>query len=793
MSIITGTVVTAGLVGAVGLAPAATVAGVGISRTQETMESNLADLTDGSAPGVTTLLDANDEPIAWLYKQRRFDVAPDQIAPIMKQAIVSVEDRRFYEHPGVDWQGTARAMVKNIFSGSVQEGASTIDQQYVKNYLLLVDAEDEAEQVAATEQSIPRKLREMRMASDLDKRLSKDEILTRYLNIVPFGNGAYGIEAAARTYFGSHASDLTPLQAATLAGIVQSSSVLNPYTNPEGVIERRNTVLDTMAETGALPVEEVQALKQEPLGVQEVPTGLPNGCITAGNKGFFCDYVIDYLAKKDLPKDKLFTGGYTIHTTLDPAIQEMTHNAVTAQVSPTTPGAAEVLNVVQPGADTRRVLAMTSSRNYGLNLDEGETVLPQPFTRVGAGAGSVFKVFTAATAIERGMGIDNILNVPPRYNAQGMGEGGAPNCPPGYYCVENAGVYRPSMTLRDALAQSPNTTFVQLIQQVGVPAVVDMAVRLGLRDYEDPGSFDGESSIAQYMIDHNLGSFTLGPTAVNPLELSNVAATLASNGVWCEPSPIERITDRNGNDVPIDSPPCEQVIDEGVAHALANAMSSDMVNGTASEAAKNMGWGAPTAGKTGTTETHQSAAFMGFNSNFAAVPYIYNDGTTVAPLCTSPLRQCQEGTLYGGMEPARTWIGLAETLGWPAEGIIPPYDPIYNTGTATQDIPRVTGLAEADARKRLERAGYRVRTEFVPGNGMPKGRAVGVNTAGVTMKGQEVVLQLSDGTKPPTPTPTPRVQRPTSTQAPAPANDPVADLASAVDEAVNQLLQNTGQ
>ncbi|PRQ12241.1 penicillin-binding protein [Corynebacterium sp. 13CS0277] len=751
------------------------------------MAQGLADLTDGTAPGVTTILDAHDQPIAWLYKQRRFEVPSEQIAPIMKQAIVSVEDRRFYEHPGVDWQGTARAMVKNIFSGSVQEGASTLDQQYVKNYLLLVDAEDEAEQLAATEQSIPRKLREMRMASDLDKRLSKDEILTRYLNIVPFGNGAFGIEAAARTYFDTHAAELTPLQAATLAGIVQSSSALNPWTNPEGVVERRNTVLDTMVDTGILPAEEAEALKLEPLGTVEQPIGLPNGCITAGNRGFFCDYVLDYLGKKQLDRDKILAGSYTIHTTLDPNIQDATHAAVTAQVASTTPGVAEVLNVVQPGKDSRRVLAMTSSRDYGLNLEAGETVLPQPFTRVGAGAGSVFKVFTAATAIERGMGIDNLVNVPQRYNALGMGEGGAAGCPAGYYCVENAGVYRPSMSLRDALAQSPNTTFVQLIQQVGVPAVVDMAVRLGLRDYEEPGSFDGSSSIAEYMVEHNLGSFTLGPTAVNPLELSNVAATLASGGTWCEPTPIEKVLDKDGAEVPIDTPACEQAIDEGVAGALANALSADTVNGTASEAAQAMGWTAPTAGKTGTTETHQSAAFMGFNTNFAAVPYIYNDGTTVAPLCTSPLRQCPEGTLYGGMEPTRTWIGLAQTLGWPAEGAIPPYDPVYNTGTATQDIPRVTGLAEADARKRLERAGYRVRTEFVAGNGMPKGRAVGVNTAGVTLKGQEVVLQLSDGTKPPAPT----RQAPTPAPAPAPApvQNTMDELASAVDEAVNQILR----
>lgn len=268
---ITAAAVVAGVAGALALAPVAGVAGVGIARTNETMQSNLADLTDGTTPGVTTITDATGQPIAWLYDQRRYAVDNDEISQHMKDAIVSIEDHRFYEHDGVDIQGTARAMLTNVLAGGVEQGASTINQQYVKNYLIFIDAEDEAEQQAAVEQSIPRKLREMRMASDLDRNLSKDDILTRYLNLVPFGNRSFGIEAAARTYFGISAAELNIPQSALLAGMVQSSEYLNPYTNPEGATNRRDTVLRSMVANGYLDAEQAEAYIAEPLGVLEIP------------------------------------------------------------------------------------------------------------------------------------------------------------------------------------------------------------------------------------------------------------------------------------------------------------------------------------------------------------------------------------------------------------------------------------------------------------------------------------------------------------------------------------------
>lgn len=787
---ITAAAIVAGVAGALALAPVAGISGVGIARTNETMQSNLADLTDGTTPGVTTITDSTGQPMAWLYNQRRYPVSNEQISQHMKDAIVAIEDHRFYEHDGVDIQGTVRAMATNVLAGGVEQGASTINQQYVKNYLLFIDAENEAEQAAAVEQSIPRKLREMRMASDLDRNLSKDDILTRYLNLVPFGNRSFGIEAAARTYFGISAAELSVPQSALLAGMVQSSEYLNPYTNPDGATQRRDTVLRAMANQGIITAEQADAHIAEPLGVLETPATLPNGCIAAGDRGFFCDYALTYLESKGVEKERLMEGGYTITTTLDPQVQDAARAAVSRNVDPMTTGVAEVMNVVEPGTESRNILAMTSSRNYGLNLDAGETVLPQPSSLVGNGAGSVFKVFTAAAAIEQGMGLETVLDVPDRYEAEGLGTGGARNCPPNTYCVENAGNYKDQMTLREALAHSPNTTFIQLIEQVGVPAVVDMSVKLGLRSYEVPGTFDGESSIAEYMKNANLGSYTLGPTAVNPLELSNVGATLASGGRWCEPNPIVSVTDREGQEIFLERPACEQVLDSGVANALAGGMAEDLITGTGARAANVTGWGGQAAAKTGTTESHLSSAFLGFNSGFAAAPYIYNDGTSSSPLCTSPVRQCGSGDLFGGREAAESWFQTANQVPAALNGGLAGHDPKYDLGTTHGVLAEVVGMTEQQARSTLEGQGYRVEVRTVDGT-QPRGRVERALNQGILEPGSTVIIELSRGvTQAPAPQPAPAPRQPSQSPPPIPQ---IPDLTQEdIDEMTNQLRDALG-
>lgn len=735
-----------GILIALAIAPVAGVSGVAVARTNETMQSDVQDLTNGDTPGVSTILDAKGNPLAYIYEQRRHPVKPDEISDAMKKAVVAIEDRRFYEHEGVDLQGNVRALWTNLVAGGVSQGASTLDQQYVKNYLLLVNATTDEERQAATEQSVARKLREMRMATDIDARLSKDEILTNYLNLVPFGNHAFGVEAASRTYFGTDAAHLTVPQAAMLAGMVQSSEYLNPYTNEEGVTERRNVVLQAMVDNGSLSQEDADAFSQQPLGVLDSPATLANGCIGAGDRGFFCDYVLEYLNEKGIDREHLARGGLTVKTTLDPDVQDQALNAVRSHTAPDAEGVAEVMNVIKPGTDSRKVLAMVSSRTYGLDLHNNETLLPQPNSLVGNGAGSVFKLFTAAAALEAGYGIKDKLAVPNRYEAEGLGYGGADNCPPNKYCVENSGNYASTMTMQDTLAYSPNTPFIQLTEQLGVERLVDLAVKLGLRSYEEPGSYDGESSIADHIKESNLGSFTLGPTAVNALELSNVGATVASQGMWCEPNPIEEVTDSHGNEVYLKHTPCERAVDKEVAKALENNMTADTEKGTAADSARAAGFSGQAAAKTGTTESNQSSAFLGFNSAVAAAPYIYNDGTTTSPLCTGPVRQCPSGNLFGGKEPAATFYTMAARVPEAQKGTVPDYDRAYDSGKVSPLIDGLKGKSESQARSALEKAGYKVRTTEVPAPGVGYGKVVRVITGpSGAKKGEEVTLQLSDG------------------------------------------------
>ena len=331
-----------------------------------------------------------------------------------------------------------------------------------------------------------------------------------------------------------------------------------------------------------------------------------------------------------------------IKTTLDPDVQIPVKTAVNDIASPDLDGVASVMSVIKPGKESHPVVAMASNRTYGLNMDAGETMQPQPFSLVGDGAGSVFKVFTTAAAMDMGMGINAQLDAPARFQAKGLGSGGARGCPPATWCVQNAGNYRGTMSVTDALATSPNTAFAKLISQVGVQRTVDMAVKLGLRSYALPGTardYDPESneSLADFVKRQNLGSFTLGPIEVNALELSNVAATLASGGMWCPPNPIAEVIDRDGKPVSVTTETCEQVVPEGLANTLANAMSKDDTGRRhRGGAAGSVGWNLPMSGKTGTTEASRSAGFLGFTNQYAAANYIYDDSTAPGALCSLP-------------------------------------------------------------------------------------------------------------------------------------------------------------
>ncbi|WP_370500582.1 transglycosylase/D,D-transpeptidase PonA2 [Mycolicibacterium sp. jd] len=750
-----GCCLLAGLLAAALMFPFVGGAGTAILRVSNSATEESTQLLEGEVPLVSTMVDAAGNPIAWLYEQRRWVVPGNRIANTMKLAIISIEDKRFTEHNGVDWQGTLTGLAGYLQGAVTTRGGSTIEQQYVKNFNLLVQAQTNEDRRAAVEITPARKLREIRAALAMDAALPKAEILTRYLNLVSFGNGAFGVQDAARTYFGINAAELNWQQAALLAGMVRSPSSLDPYTYPDAALERRNVVLNTMIENLPDRADELRAAKARPLGVLPRPDPLPQGCIAAGDRAFFCEYALRYLARAGLSREDLARNGYLIRTTLDPKVQDSVKTAINKVADPTAVGVASVMSVIRPGTDAHRIVAMADSRTYGLDRDAGQTVQPQPFSLVGDGAGSIFKIFTTAAALEMGLGINAKLDVPQTFRGTGLGDSSEPGCPPKTWCVKNVSGYGGQMTVTDALAKSPNTAFAKLIAQIGVPRAMDMAVRLGLRSYAEPGTaraYDPETneSIADFVKRQNLGSFTLGPLELNALELSNVAATLASGGMWCPPSPIDTVFDRHGGEVALDEAPCEQVVPEGLANTMANALGKDHISGTATSAAGSVGWDLPMAGKTGTTESHRSSAFLGFTNQYAAANYIFDDSPTPSGLCTSPLRRCRDGNLYGGTEPARTWYlamkPIAEDFGPVA---MPPTDPRYVDGGPGSEVPRVIGLKIDAARKKLEDAGFQVAAEPTAVNSSSaKGVIVGTTPSGKTIPGSIITINTSNGIAP---------------------------------------------
>ncbi len=740
------------------------VGGLGLASNQasDTVDATSSDLAAGQLPLVTTVTDNRGAPIAYLYDQNRQPTSLDQISPAMRGAIVAIEDRRFYEHDGVDYTGTLRALVSNQ-TGSTQQGASTLTQQYVKNYQLYVTAQTASEKLKATQPTYARKLREARVSLQIERELSngrtkreaKDAILQRYLNIVFLGNNSYGVGAAARTYFNTTADRLSIPQAALLAGMVQSTAQFDPSQHPQAATGRRNEVIRQMVDQGMLTPQQGQEAAASPLGIVEPLATPANGCIGAGDAAFFCKYAVDYLGQSGLTPDQINRGGYTIRTTLDrKALSDMTA-ALRSEVPARQRNVADVMSAVIPGRDKHRVLAMGSNRVFGVNGSALETSYGLPWEPVNLGAGSVYKVFTAAAALDEGLGIDYQMQIPPDGYASPIYRDGAGRPFP----VRNAGSYAPVLSMTDALAQSPNTGFVKLMEYTGVAPVVDMAVKLGMRSLAEPTSGDGPS-IAETAKAQNQGSFTLGVTPTSPLELANVGATLGSAGMYCPPTPIESVTDPAGKPVSISEQPCQQVVDPRLANTLMNGMSKDdQPGGTSAEAAGASGWNRPLAGKTGTTQQNKSAAFLGFTNGIAGAVITFDDSSSPRPLCdggggSSPFA-CSSGNIFGGKTPARTWYKTMSAYLGPSPVIpLPPTDPRYVRGGTNAQVPDVVGRQVPDAVSRLGGAGFATRRKDVASRA-PAGIVVGQDPRGSALPDQVVELSVSTGSVPPPPPPPP--------------------------------------
>ncbi|PRW63194.1 penicillin-binding protein [Actinopolyspora mortivallis] len=677
-----GLCVLAGVLVASLMLPAALGAGAAVNQTSSAMARMSKSLQKARMPLTTKVLDRNGDPIAYFYDDYRVPTSADEISDTMKAAITAVEDKRFWDHNGVDWQGTMRALATNLSSGSVEEGASTLTQQYVKNYLVHVVADTGMERHEAKETTIARKLREARLAVELERTMSKKEILTAYLNVVPFGNQTFGIGAAARTYFGTTPDKLTISQSALLAALVNAPGALNPNLNPEAAKERRDLVIDRMTEPGnkiRITEEDAERAKSKPLGVLDPLGRPPSSCISAGGSatnGFFCTYLRNYLNRVGFSDRELERGGYTIHSTMDPEATEAAKEAAEAQVPKRSENIANPMAIVEPGKDSHKVRALVANRDYGNDASKGQTAYNITNRVAGFGAGSVFKIFTAAAAIQQGWSPEDTIPVPSSYTTYEFGHGQE-------WTMHNAeGVSSGSRSLRKALATSPNTGFVWLLERVGLNNAVDMAKKMGLRDSlsqkvdeEGETSPDGELTRAQFIKQSEQGSFTLGVHKVSVLELSNVMATIASGGTWCPPSPVSSMTDRDGDPVEIEEQPCEQAISPSTAHGLAQGLADDhKAGGTSHAAAEAAGWQRPLMAKTGTTQNYRSAALVGATPQMAAAVMTYADGPPYDGICvngSAPPYQCGNtvGNLYGGTIPARTFYPAMKKIheGLPVE------------------------------------------------------------------------------------------------------------------------------
>jgi membrane peptidoglycan carboxypeptidase len=764
------------------LSPMAIGVGSLSNQVSDSVDSISSSLAVSQVPLVTTIEDKTGAPIAQLYNQYRLPVSYNQISKNMTAAIIDVEDHRFREESGIDVQSTLRAALHNSSGGSTQ-GASTLTQQYVKNYLeWIVDrpqvgatapqiAQAKAAQQADIDQSLARKLKEAKVAITLSQTMSKNDILTGYLNVVPFGDkpaGPFGIGAAAKAYFNVTPDQLTIPQSAMLAGMVNNPILYDPYKNPNNATKRRNEVLKAMATYGSITTAEARAYETQPLGVVGTSPALPSGScldLARNDAGFFCAYAVQYLENAGFTADQLETGGYTIKTTLDPAVSQAAKTAADNAVDPNTFGVANTFAVVQPGQNSHNILAMVANRNYGTsggNADTESNLVANVDDEFGGG--STYKLFTTASAMEQGkVGLNTVLQNPsctsfplPISNSH----------TPQYPVCNNDGT-PPTLQLNQALAASPNTAFVGLELQAGMSSVLNMAYRLGMRNTmmsnqsgktPDPSQSSELYSKPQIESYGNSPAFTLGVGPLSPLEHANVAATLASGGVWCTPNPIGSVTDRYGQPVQVNQQPCEQVIPQAQAYSMLNGMSHDTSpGGTGAGAAAANNWTRQISAKTGTTQNSESVGFLGIVNGYAASSLVFADGSRPNIICVGPpphlisQQSCAKtNQAFGATLAAPTFFqAFEQILGSQPDQGIPGADPNYlDVGNHGPTVPFVFNMTEAQATTTLQQAGYQVSAkEF--NSTQPKGTVIGETPQSNQPPGTTITIYVSTGSTPP--------------------------------------------
>ena len=556
------------------------------------------------------LLDSSGGVIAHFYDKQRVVVPSANIADVMKKAIVAIEDKRFYEHNGVDATGIARALVTNL-GDSGRQGASTITQQYVRNSLAERGyLEGDADQVsAATEQTAERKLREIKYALALEKTQSKDEILTGYLNIAPFGPITYGVEAASQRYFSKSASELNYLEAALLAGLVQSPVQYDPLTHPEAAQERRDTVLATMLDQGVITQEEYDEGIATTVDSMLHPTVSSEGCSGAdSSKANFCDYALSQFledptfgATRTERKRLLKTQGITIRTTLDAAKQDAAYASLTKAIPV---GDASGLNDALVSLDPRtgKVLAMAQNTTYG--IESGQTTANYS-ANGNFQVGSTFKVFTLLQWFKEGHSAYETVGSANTFYPNGSFKCDGRSITTEGYQVNDLAGKTGTMNVVRATGLSVNQAFVNMASRVDFCSIFQTAYDLGItEDGEVPSPFPAN---------------ILGSVSSSPLQMASVFATIANSGQQCKPQSIESVTDRDENVLKEFAADCKEVISPDLANktaALLTASAGQYYTST------RLGDGRPFAAKSGTTDGHANTWLTGFTPSLATSVWV---------------------------------------------------------------------------------------------------------------------------------------------------------------------------
>jgi membrane peptidoglycan carboxypeptidase len=764
------TSVVLGLLGAGLVMPAVGATGAVAREGVGVFDALPSEFSAGPLAQQSRVLAADGSLIATPYDENRIVVPLNQVAPVMRQAQVAIEDSRFYEHGGVDPQGVARAVVSNVRGGDIQ-GASTLTQQYVKITLqenALRNNDRAAAQAAVARQGLAgysRKLQELKYAVTVEKQLTKDQILQGYFNLVYYGDQAYGVEAAARHYFGVSASALTLPQAAMLAGLTQRPGATDPVHFPEAALARRNVVLDRMHQLRLISDKQWTAARASK--VQLHVTSAKNSCATS-TYPYFCDYVIAWLKQQPaLGKTvaertkNINRGGLTIQTTIDPRIQKQAQKDLEKRVpvgNGDKIGAAAA--VVQPG--TGKILSMVQNTRYSNTGGKGKTSVNYAADRAygnsgGFQFGSTAKMFAIATALKEGMPVKSTINAPPSgttFYKSDFSDACKPG-PPWQVANDEPGtVGRVSLT--KMTQQSINTAFVALAQKLGVCAIGKTMTDMGLH-----------SSMGEPIHAHNPANVVLGSDAVSPVTMASAYATVAAEGSYCAPVPVVSVIDQDKKSLPVATSTCRQALDPDVANGVTKVLSTVLTAGTA--AGNQLDGKRPASGKTGTTDNYKQSWFAGYTPQLSTAVWV---GT---PTVQKKMRDLNLAghyypRVFGATIAAPIWKEImdAASKGLPVRDFAAPSDKVLEGDLVR--VPDVGGLSESDARSTLTDAGFSVSVGRTVYSTLSRGNIASTSpgAGSKAMRGSDVTINPSAGYVPAPPAAPPVHQAPPAQNTPAP-------------------------